>query len=319
MYVALTRAKQDLTLTSSLDHGGRQAKRPSIFIEEALGEHPALAKLKTTAGRTDQIELFRVKNAKLPVQQFELPPTILRDNQLWLTARQLEDYLTCPAEFYLRHIISPPQPLNFALEYGNLMHGLIQFYNRARIEGVRMPLPKLLEYIDANWPKETFLSLAHKERSLKQAKASLRRFWTREEKAPRHPVYIERSFEFDLPSAKAKIRGRYDAVYSGESTEIRDYKTGAIGVDSQTKADQRAKASFQLGVYALAWQEINAQIPDALSLDFIDSGYVGKATKTPRQLQSLETKITKAAEGIWASDFSPAKSHLFCTHPEYGF
>lgn len=318
MYVAMTRAKKDLVFSFSADHGGRRVRKPSIFIEEALGVAPQLADLKPRSTNTNQIELFNHKTQKLPAGA-GLPAHLLRGETLLLTQRQIDDYLMCPAEFYLRHIISPPQPPAFALEYGNLMHNLIQYHNRRRLDGLKLTLEDLMKYLEANWPQDTFVSAGHHQRSLTQAKATLKKFWAREQKSSFYPAQIEQSFEFSLPSAQTLVRGRFDAVYQSEQVEIRDYKTGATAVNTQDKADTKAKASFQLGVYALAWQTIKGQPPDVLSLDFIDSGLIGRAAKTPRQLSTIENKIHQAAKGIRAGDFRPARSHLFCTHSQYGF
>ncbi len=318
MYVAMTRAKRNLILTYSSDHGGRQAKRPSIFIEEALGEQAQLAKLKPKLVNTDQIELFRTpKPDKKAISN--LPPSLFNGIKLALSARQIEDYLMCPAEFYLRHILSPPQPLDFALEYGNLIHSAIQLFNRRLIDGHRPKLEDLLTYLKSNWPKESFISQGHNRRSLAQAKKTLTAFYERERKAKRPPRYIEQPFEIELADLDTIVRGRFDAVYEAESVEVRDYKTGAASITGQAKADQKAKDSLQLGIYALAWQNLKHKIPDILSLDFVDSGYIGRASKTARQLATVERKIKQVADGLRAGDFKPKGSHIFCTHQEYGF
>ncbi len=320
MYVAMTRAKKELILTYSPDHGGARSKRPSQFIEETLGERPELSKLKPRLRRTDQIELFKVSARKSSPGKVDLPPTILKGKQLVLTERQIEDYLMCPAEFRLRHLIAPPQPLTFALEYGNLMHSLIQLYNRQRLEGNRSKLQDLEKYLSAQWPSEVFVSPGHAERSLAQAQKTLRAFWQRENKTKRQPTLVERSFEFNLPEIATTVRGRFDAVYHDKSgIEIRDYKTGAATVTSQEKANQRAQNSLQLAIYALGWRKIKGAIPDTASLDFLDSGFIGQVHKTTRQLDTVEAKIEKVARGIRVGDFRPAGSHVFCTHTQYGF
>ncbi|MBI3984156.1 ATP-dependent helicase [Candidatus Microgenomates bacterium] len=319
MYVAMTRSKRQLVLTYSADHGGRQARRPSIFIEEALGQQPQLAGLKPKLINTDQIELFKspVVRARSKHLKTSLPTTMIRGDQLLLTAHQLEDYLNCPAEFFIRHVIAPPQPVSFALEYGNLMHSLIQLYNRRVIDGKPPTEKEMLEYLAADWPKESFVTPGHRDRSLVQAKQSLKAFWRREAKMARHPSFVEHSFEFELADAGVAVRGRFDAVYQGEEVEIRDYKTGGSSVTTKEKADQRAKDSFQLAIYALAWQTLNGQVPGILALDYIDSGLIGRASKTPRQLATVTEKIKRVAAGVRAGNFQPGSSHLFCTHMNY--
>ncbi len=319
MYVAITRAKKDLIMSYSIDHGGKQPKKPSRFIGEALGEFPLAASLGLPKAGISQIELFKDKPARAKSIQ-ELPPQFWDGDRLVLTEHQIEDYLMCPAEFKLRHLIGPPQPQTFALEYGNIMHSLIQFYNRRCLDGQAVKLEDLQKFLEGNWPREGFLSPGHQKRSLTQATRSLRRFYKREQAANHHPRYIERNFAVDLAEIKTVVKGRFDAVYEDEEgAEIRDYKTGAATVTQQDKANSRVKDSLQLGVYALAWQRLGGRIPDRLTLDFIDSGLIGQAAKSERQLQTVFDKIKKAADGIRAGDFKPGSSHLFCSHQEYGF
>ncbi|MBI4101190.1 ATP-dependent helicase, partial [Candidatus Microgenomates bacterium] len=318
MYVAMTRAKKNLILTCSVDHGGRSPKRPSIFIEEALGVRPELKTLLPARAHTNQIELF--KPAKRIHKRPELPPTLIQGKRLVLTTKQIEDYLMCPAEFRLRHILAPPQPPLFALEYGSLIHSLIQLYNRLQRDKQPAKLSQLQSYLKQNWPKEGFISQAHSRRSLKQAQATLKRYFEREQKAKRHPRFIEQSFELELPELKLVVHGRFDAVYEDrQGIEIRDYKSGASGVTTQERADKRANENLQLGIYALAWLRLHKERPDIVSLDFVDSGFIGTAHKTDRQLESLLKKITGAVAGIRKGDFSPSGSHIFCSHQEYGF
>lgn len=321
MYVAMTRAKRDLILTFSSDHGGKRAYRPSLFISEAMGGMPITMAPAKPSVTTAQIELFGQTDSSYRTKgnQVELPPAILKEGKLRLSARQIEDYLKCPAEFYFRHILSPPEPISFALEYGSLMHNLIQYYNRRLIDNSPVSLKELDNFLITNWPQEGYVTLGHRQRGIKQAKASLRRFWQREKVKPRRPKFVEEAIEFDV-NRDVSVKGRLDAVFElvPSGVEIRDYKTGGSGVTSQAKADQRTAASLQLSIYALGWSLLKGKIPEVVSLDFIDTGLVGKATKTVRQIESTEKKIISAAEGIRNLDFRPATSHLFCMHQKYG-
>lgn len=306
MYVAMTRAKRELIMSYSIDHGGKTPRKPSLFIGEALGEYPLLAQLPELKSRTSQIELFKARGRSQASSGSPLPPSFWDGETLILSEQQIETYLRCPAEFKLRYLIGPPQPLTFALEYGNLMHSLIQFYNRARLSKRSVKLTELMEFLKSNWPVEGFLTPGHEQRSLAQAKTTLRRFYQREQKAKHYPRYIERSFSCELDEFKAVIKGRFDAVYEDDGdVEIRDYKTGAPRVSNQAKANERTKSNLQLAIYALAWQRLAGQLPGRVSLDFIDSGWLGSATKTERQLQTVQQKIGRTVEGIRAGDFRP--------------
>jgi DNA helicase-2/ATP-dependent DNA helicase PcrA len=317
MYVAITRAKKDLILTYSLDHGGKQLKKPSQFLAESFDFFKPELPARGKTIKTQQIDLFANynKNKKpLPASSF------VKGGKLVLTARQVEDYLMCPAEFRLRHIIKPPQPPAFELEYGTLIHGAIQLYNRRKAEKNTVNLNEIIRFIESNWPNEGFISIGHQERGLKQALKTINHFFKREEKAKRHPKYIEYPFWFEVNGLEAQIHGRFDAVYEdGNGVEIRDYKTGASTITDRAKATKRTKASLQLGIYTLAWQQLKQTAVEVVSLDFVDSGLIGTDHKTDKQLQVVERKIEQAIEGIKGGYFKPGTSHIFCSHSEYGF
>lgn len=315
MYVAMTRAKRELTMTYSVDHGGKRAWRPSIFLSEALGDVVMEGGTTLPRRQTDQIELFalptKVEITDVPWKQ---------GNKLILTAAQIETYLRCPAEFKLRFILNPPQMPSFNLSYGSLMHTCFQLYNQSKLDKKTISLASLKAHIRNNWPKEGFVYVEHSKRGLEQAISTITRFYKREEAAQIHPAYVERAFEVSLSDMEVVLVGRIDAVYQNEAEiEIRDYKTGASTITDEKSANARAASSQQLALYALAWEQMNGRAPERVTLDFVDVGFIGTAKKTQRQLKAIEEKVKTVAEGIRANNFTPASSHQFCTHQEYGF
>lgn len=316
-YVGITRAKQNLIVSYSIDHGGKLAKKPSQFLAEAFDHSYTIAPKPAGLDKgVQQIELFKTKKAKSAL----LPPSIWQGDRLVLSARQIEDYLMCPAEFYLRYVISPPQPPSVTLEYGTIMHGAVQLYNQSIQDGKKLRLSDLLTYIRDNWPPEGYLDKNHQMRALLQAENSLKRWHKREQAAKQHPKYVEKPFQLNIEDLQLTIRGRMDAIYDEEGNiEIRDYKTGSPHIKDQANVDQRSNNSLQLGIYAFAWENLQGKIPKLLTLDFLDSGLIGSSKRTARQLETVTQKISRVAEGVRNQDFTPAKSHIFCSHKEYGF
>jgi len=102
---------------------------------------------------------------------------------------------------------------------------------------------------------------------------------------------------------------------NGTDVEIVDYKT-SNSVNSPEKAKQKATASEQLTLYALAWQQIHGQLPALVTLDFIDADQRGSVKKTQRGIDGAHNKLKVVAEGIRNHNFSPGKDHMFCIHPE---
>ncbi len=301
MYVAMTRAKKRLILTYSPDHGGKLLKQPSPFLAEAGLVTAPLASSRRPLKQLEQIELFGQREIE-PVAQL---PRFYDGDRLSLSVRQVIDYLECPAEFRWVHILQVPERPSPALMYGNIIHHVIQRYHQAsRWEGVKVE--DLVQILKDEWKNEGFLSRGLQERSLAQAEQTIRNFYARESATKRQPTEFERSFSVEFPELKLIVNGRFDAVYKEEETEVRDYKTGAPRITDQEKADKAARTNLQLAIYALAWQRLTGQLPDRLTLDFVDVGLIGATSKSPKQIQTLEDKLREAVTGIRRGDFSPS-------------
>jgi DNA helicase-2/ATP-dependent DNA helicase PcrA len=313
MYVALTRAKTRLVLSFSPDHGTKQLRKPSIFLQEVFGKQ---------IGPNSQV----ARQLAMPLQRFapvEKPKTQLQDQllddlgRLRLTPHHIDDYLTCPYNFRYRYLLHVPEAANPALMYGNVIHQIINNYFLRRARG-EVQLSELTSMIDELWSSDGFDSKKQEQQRRQQAHEAVERFYQSQETQKLLPKFTEEKLEFELPAAKALIRGRFDAVfeYPDGSVEIRDYKTSFV--DSADKAEDKAKKSVQLAIYALAWKYRTGKAPDRVALDYVNTGKTGVATKTAKQLELIEQKIIKASEGIRAGEFPPQGDHRYCSHRPIG-
>ncbi len=310
MYVAMTRAKTDLIMTYSPDHGGKLAKKPSPFIAEALGVEPPTLDPSSnqTASIQQELELFR------PTPMAHLSDRWSPDSTITLTPHQIDDYLSCPANFHYRHVLMVPEPPVPALMYGNLIHAAIgRFYALERAK--TLMLEPLIGMVDSLWRSDGFISEGQEAKRRKQASQTIEQFYNREGDTKRRPRHIERSFEIKLDDIDVVVRGRIDAVYvEGDQIEIRDYKTSAV--TDQKKADAKAKSSVQLLIYALAWNQLTGQLPTKLTLDFVDTGLMGSFVPTLADLDKTRQQIAIVAKGIRNGEFSASGNCFYCSHPK---
>lgn len=307
MYVAMTRAKQDLILSYSPDHGGTRMRKPSPFIVEALGANIPDIKPPAMSNPIEQIQLFKPDSASL-----QLPPRFMTGQTLHLTPHQIDDYFTCPENFRYLYVLEVPQPPQPALMYGSLIHTIIQQYFLWRQIGP-VKLEQLTAMIPNLWRSDGFISRGQEERRKQVALQTIERFWKREEVSSWLPRYVEKAFQFELPEYKVIVSGRFDAVYETENgIEIRDFKTSQI--DEDGKAQDKAATSVQLAIYALAWQKMTGHLPRVVTLDFVETGKIGQATKTSADIEKLAKLIGQAADGIRAGQFNPGKSCFYCVH-----
>jgi DNA helicase II / ATP-dependent DNA helicase PcrA len=307
MYVAMTRAKTDLIMTYSPDHGGKLAKKPSPFIQEAIGIEPPALEKGGVAGRIEEsLHLFKVAPQKVP--------TANRSDTITLTPHQIDDYLSCPANFHYRHVLMVPEPPVPALMYGTLIHEAIKrYFVSKRLK--TLTLEPLLGLVDSMWRSDGFISKGQEQKRKQQAVETIKSFYNREEAANENPSQVERSFEVGLDDIDVVVRGRIDAVFERKNgVEIRDFKTSAV--DNQKKADTKAKGSVQLMIYALAWHQLTGNLPVKLTLDYVDTGLTGSYTPTMADLEKIKYQISKVAQGIRSGEFTPSGNCFYCSHPK---
>ncbi len=310
MYVAMTRAGNELVLTHAARHRGNSVRKPSRFLSEAFD--PKTFQLSTVlASAPRQLDQFE----PLPPQAVTLPLKMFDGTTLTLTVSQAQKYLDCPLDFYYRYVLQVPQPSSVALEYGSLLHSLLETLNRSLLAGKLTPYGVLETQLQRDWPRSGFLSSGHRDRAWAQATKTLRNLYERVEHSPRVPLLVEEAFCVNLPEQHLKLKGRFDAVFPvPKGVEIVDYKTSA-SVDTPEKAKRRASASQQLTLYALAWQVQHDELPALVTLDFVDTDMRGSLRKTPAGIDAMRGRLKKLTSGLRAREFNPGTDHLFCIHP----
>jgi len=305
-FVAITRARDELVLTSHENgKGGRGRRRPSIFIAQAIDAPPAAA---PTAGPR---ELMATDLAHVLLPQAETAPQACdRDRPLTLSFSQIDEYLTCPERYRLRYEIGIPTPAHHALSYGNAIHGAIAAFHGAQARGHVMSDAELVAELRRCWQPDGFLSREHEDARFAAGANALRRFRTQEvDRGTPGPVAVEQPFSFKL--GRDVVRGRIDRVDASPSgAVITDYKSS--DVRDQKRADARARESLQLQVYALAHQAETGQIPARLQLHFVESGVIGGLVPQADNLEKSRSKLTTAADDIRAGNFNPKPSPVAC-------
>lgn len=317
MYVACTRARDQLILTHSESHNGVTTRKPSRFIKEFFGFEDGDAQ-----AADKQVGLDLLVSSKPSGKFLPLPASMLQGENLVLTASQADDYLTCPLNFYYKHVLYMPEEPGFATAVGSLFHGLIQELNDAKLHGKPTPsLKPMLEKLQADWPKVGYSSKAQAERAKKAGLEAFEKTYHRINGEP-VPVAVEWPFKVRLPESHLVLRGRIDVVMStsdkkGDSVEIRDYKTSTSATD-ETKAKSKASASNQLVMYALAWRLAHGQDPIQVTLDFVQTSQLGSVKKRSDSLDKMQAKLSEAAESIKAGKFPLGAKHDYCIHPLVG-
>jgi len=306
-YVGMTRAKEELYLTSARDYGSGKSRRTSRFVLEALGLKEEEVKIR----RSSPLESIQrsagtgLDPNRAPYYPAEAPT---------LSYYKIDDYLTCPLKYKFAHLIRPPIPRHPTVMYGSALHTAVQAYLRQKMSGRKMSLSDLLQVFENAWVNDGFLTKAHEEQRLAAGRETLRRFFNDEEATRTVPAQVEKGFKFFVD--QTKIAGRWDRIDETEGeAKIIDYKSSHV--TTQKKADDQTKKSLQLSIYALAYREQYGELPDCVELHFLDSGLIGRGKKTEKDLEKTLAQIREVADGIRAGDFTARPSYLACQYCAY--
>ncbi|MBI5400130.1 ATP-dependent helicase [Candidatus Saganbacteria bacterium] len=313
-YVGMTRAKEELFLSSAADYSlaisetTKRQRKISPFVLEALGMPRIDVPMKRTTS-LGQISLFAPNEIVMP------PVRKLRaDEQLALSFSQVEDYLICPLKYKYVHILKIPLLPNHAIIYGQALHKAVQFYSQVKLNKKKVSLAAMIQELMHYWSAEGFISRQHEEQRLARAKEVLQRFYKREEKSKSQIKFVEE--EFSIAHNNLTIRGRWDRVDESDGKiEIIDFKTSEV--KDQMAADKRAKQSLQLGLYAAAWQVRFEKLPEKLKLYFLDSGLIGTTTKNAAEVAKVWETILQVAAGIREAEFPAKPNYYVCSFCAY--
>ncbi|MFH1826123.1 MAG: ATP-dependent DNA helicase [bacterium] len=307
-YVGMTRAGAELYFSSSADCGGKRTRKVSQFVLEAL-DLPKIDIPITKRPPKNQIALFAPADLILPAPKKIGPGEIIN-----LSFSQIGIYLSCPLKYKYTYIVNLPKLPGHQLVYGQVMHNAVKEYGLAKLHGRKFTAKDLLAALDDSWSSEGFISRQHEDQRLAVAKKALQRFFKNEQKQKRKIKYIEEAFS--LPKDKILVKGRWDRVdETKDGVVMVDYKTSEV-VD-QEKADKNARDNLQLSIYALVWAEKFNDLPQAAELYYLDTGVIGSAQKTAKDIAKAWSKVQEVAEGIRAADYKAKSNYQTCSYCDY--
>jgi DNA helicase-2/ATP-dependent DNA helicase PcrA len=285
--------------------GGRH-RRPSMFLAEALGD---VIKDVSTTSEPLRIEAPAPGRPAQTAAQAEADAGV-GESPLTLRFTQIDDYLTCPLKYRLRHQVHVPTPPHHALVLGNAIHQAVAIANQSRMRSQPVDWTGVEETFRAHWRSEGFLSEEHEEARYAAGVSAIEGFRVRVGSEPeKEVVAVEQPFSVRIGSDR--VRGRYDVVTRSETgITVTDYKSGDMR--DPARARQRARDSLQLRIYALAHEAEHGGLPSAVELHFLEGDVIGRVTPTARQLDSARAKVVVAADGIRAGRFEATPGFPGC-------
>ena len=308
-YVGMTRAMNELYLTSARDYGSERERKVSRFVVEALDLNP---KNMATMISSPLEVIKRHAPVSLPIEIQAKP--LRSDDPLQLSYYKIDDYLTCPLKYKFTHILHMPIYQHHSVIYGAALHQAIAAYLRARVNHQPFTRTDLHRVFEQEWRSEGFISREHEEQRFAMGKTVLNQFYEREEARGVLPTMVEESFKFVVgPNI---ISGRWDRIDERNGNAfIIDYKSSHVS--DQKKANRATRGSLQLSIYTLAYQARTGKLPAEVQLHYLESGLIGHAIPKEKDTQKTREMINRAAAGIRAQDFTAKPTFMACSYCAY--
>jgi len=324
-YVALTRARERLTLTTVV----HRRSKPSIFLDDILME-----------AKIQQRDVQKI-TPKIPLPERE-PPTepVLAEPSLFdparertrvysqiarwaeryhppapeplqLSASAIETYQSCPQKYLFRQVWGIRGGPGAATSFGSVMHTTIKQFIAELRRKRRMPLEDLEAIFQREWTSAGFEDSYQEQEYKKDGVEQLRAFHAACLQAPPEVLAQEKYFELPMENNVVVI-GRIDQVnrLGPHEEEIVDYKTG------KPKLEPQADKSLQLSLYALAAREVLDLNPVRLVFYNLQTNAPAITTREEKQLNQARETVQEVADEIRAGQF-PARPGFLCKSCEF--
>jgi DNA helicase-2/ATP-dependent DNA helicase PcrA len=310
-YVAMTRARDGLFLTSADDYGGTRKKKSSRFLEETgfireekkeKKEKSAQQKLDLGISVIDKPIITVSKNIELLPKKFSFT--------------QITAFKNCPKQYRYAHILGVPGRPKFTFSFGQSVHRTLKDFYQQYQQANKIPtLDELLEIYEKNWIDDWYDSKEQEKERKEIGCLSLTDFYKKHEKNFGQPKFIEKAFNLKIGDYTIKgVIDRVDILEKKEHydlVEIIDYKTGRM---PQKKADLGAE---QLLIYALAVKEVLHDLPQKLTYYYFDENQPISIDNFEDQLAGLKDRILATIEEIFKSDFVATPNPWKCRNCDF--
>lgn len=321
-YVAMTRAKRGLYLTSAADYGGQRKKKPSRFLAELQNLGFKLNVEQSASAKT-------AKNYQLGRQQrVEVEPEDLaRMLPTKFSFSQLNLFRYDPYQYWLDYILKIPQKGKDIFSFGTSLHSTLQQFfllvkqrsaaaqqdlfgqavtKKSTVSKAQVSLKELLELYENNWVDDWYPSRERHDEFFARGKKALQEFYKAYEKELPQPKYLEQPFNLRLQDPASgeiyTLLGKIDRVdVLNGGIEIIDYKTG------QTKGKLSPEDKDQLLIYQLAAQQALGEKVERLTFYYLESGSKAQFLGSEKELENLKKKIIELINQIRSMTWPPPK------------
>ncbi|MBU1164004.1 UvrD-helicase domain-containing protein [Patescibacteria group bacterium] len=315
-YVAMTRAKQGLFLTSAEDYGGHAKKKLSRFLTELSEFRLNLSEKIKTEGKS----LIEQKKEKISHEIDQNSLNVIVPTKFSFT--QLRAFESCPYQYRFAHVLRVPVRGKAVFSFGKTIHATLQkffelvqqrsgtgqkdlFGNKEASKNDQLAtLDELIEIYRNTWIDDWYTSQQEQEDYKKKGEQALKDLYKSIKDNIPVPVFLERPFNVRIDQYTLKgVIDRVDETKGG--VEIIDYKTGKVKGDNP-----RAEDKEQLLIYQMAGKTLFDKPVKLLSYYYVEGNKKVSFLGTEKELEKLQNKIVKTIQEIKKGEFPPTPSQL---------
>lgn len=214
-------------------------------------------------------------------------------------------------QYMFKHVWSVKGGPHAMATFGNVMHLTVKESVAELAKRKKLPFAEVSAIYDRVWSSRGYIDTYHEEEYRKAGREQLEAFWREYSKMPPEMMSQEKTFELPLEH-DVIVTGRMDQInrIDGKKVEIVDYKTG------RPKDEKAAAKDLQLGIYALAAEEILELDPVRLVFFNLMTNTIAVGTRDSKALKETREKIAHVADQIRAKEF-PAKPGFGCKFCDY--
>ncbi len=230
-YVALTRAEKHLQISWSKFKADGKEQEPSMFIAEILDKHelPVEKVFISNEVLASFAALYFDEPAAPELEKMEADFVDRILDKFVMNVTALNNYLSCPLEFYFKTLIRIPSPKNEATEFGSAVHyALEQLFRKMQKNDNLFPDKKeFIEYFEwyMNRHRESFTNEQFKNK-IDYGHGVLENYYDTQVPFVNKIVAIERNIR-NVVVRNVPLKGKLDKLeFDGKNVNVVDYKSG---------------------------------------------------------------------------------------------
>lgn len=333
-YVAMTRAKEKLYLTSAKQYEGlKREKKKSIFLIEAEKFLKNPPESVDTAENEEKRKAFSIKEMFLDDLEMSiqgdndeivslLEGVKMNNRQGFKTSySQLSSYEWCPKKYAFSSVYKIQTPKSASLTFGTTIHSVLRELYERHIQASKS-FKGMVDYPDLDFIKEAYErhwdpigydSKDHENKRKKRGLKILTDYFNENYSVEEKPLFLELNFTYQIEDVT--LRGQIDRVdlikEENGVTHVKlvDYKTGTL------KAE-KYQDNLQLSIYVLELEKRGFKV-DQASYFYIEEKENVNIDLTKINKDIILKKVLDIANKIKNGDFKATPDIFKCKYCDF--